>query len=65
MLFKNKQTGLVWEVEHPDHIKRCQKSDNFELVKEAKPKETPKQELVETKPKRKTPAKPKAKQGDK
>lgn len=65
MLFKNKLTGLVWGVEHPDHIKRCQISDNYEMVKEVKPKETPKQEQVEKNSKRKTPAKTKVKQGDK
>ncbi|WBL16372.1 hypothetical protein [Sutcliffiella sp. NC1] len=67
MLFKNKSTGIVWEVVHPDHIKRCQKDDKYELVvnKVEKPKEEPKQVKVETKPKRKTPAKSKAKQGDK
>mgnify|MGYP005759972495 CR=1 FL=1 len=40
MLFKNKLTGLVWDVVDPDHIKRCQNDDNYEVVE--KPKETTK-----------------------
>jgi hypothetical protein len=32
MFFKNKNTGLVWEVVHPDHIKRCKNDPNYELV---------------------------------
>lgn len=38
MFFKNKSTGVVWEVVHPDHIKRCQNDNNYEEVKEEKPK---------------------------
>ncbi|MBD8006544.1 hypothetical protein [Bacillus norwichensis] len=44
MFFKNKTTGLVWEVTHPDHIKRCQNDNNYEEVKQgAKVKVEPKQ----------------------
>jgi hypothetical protein len=47
MFFKNKTTNLVWEVVHPDHIKRCQKDDNYEEVKvqpnKPEPKKAPKQ----------------------
>jgi hypothetical protein len=44
MFFKNKSTGLVWEVSHPDHIKRCLKDENYQEVKLEKPKkDTPKQ----------------------
>lgn len=66
MLFKNKKTGLVWKVTHPDHIKRCKNDDYYELVVEKveKPKEEPKQIKVESKNK-KTPAKKKVKSGDK
>lgn len=46
MFFKNKSTGLVWEVIHSDHIKRCQNDDNYEEVKVQSKKET---EEVETK----------------
>lgn len=43
MFFKNKLTGLVWEVVHPDHIKRCEKDDNYEVFKPEKvKKEAPK-----------------------
>lgn len=47
MLFKNKQTGLMWEVVHPDHIKRCQKDDNYEVVKTQPKKST--EEVAEKK----------------
>lgn len=40
MLFKNKVTGLIWEVKHPDHIKRCNKSKDYEEVKVTKRKST-------------------------
>jgi hypothetical protein len=45
MFFKNKTTGLVHKVTHPDHIKRCQNDKNYEEVKQstqvkAKPKQT-------------------------
>lgn len=50
MFFKNKSTGLVWEVVHPDHIKRCQNDDNYEEVKPQTKKAEPKKETekVET-----------------
>lgn len=32
MWFKNKQTGLVWEIEALDSIKRCQNDDTYEEV---------------------------------
>ena len=48
MLFKNKETGLVWEVTHPDHIKRCEKDDNYEEVKPSKKqKQAPKKDVSE------------------
>ncbi|MDQ1003970.1 hypothetical protein QFZ28_004370 [Neobacillus niacini] len=33
MFFKNKETGLVWEVVDEDHIKRCQNDPSYEEVK--------------------------------
>jgi hypothetical protein len=42
MLFKNLKTGLVWEVEHPDHIERCKNDDDYEEVKPKKVKQSPK-----------------------
>lgn len=33
MFFKNKLTGLIHEVIHLDHVKRCQNDDNYEEVK--------------------------------
>jgi hypothetical protein len=36
MFFKNKSTSVVWEVVHPDHIKRCQNDDNYEVVEDKK-----------------------------
>ncbi|MGG3683961.1 hypothetical protein [Aeribacillus composti] len=36
MKFKNKETGLVWEVVHPDHIKRCKNDPTYELIEEEK-----------------------------
>lgn len=50
MFFKNKLTGLVWEVVHPDHIKRCQKDKNYEEVKQEKSKkESPKRKQTPVK----------------
>jgi hypothetical protein len=40
--FKNKLTGLVWDVVDADHIKRCTKDANYEEVKAVKPKPTSK-----------------------
>lgn len=42
MFFKNKETGLVWEVVDEDHIKRCQNDPNYEEVEEQKQEATPK-----------------------
>jgi hypothetical protein len=44
LLFRNKKTGLVWEIVDEDHIKRLQNDDDYEEVKEQKeqPKQTPK-----------------------
>lgn len=39
MKFKNKETGLVWEVVHPDHIKRCKNDSTYELVEESDAKQ--------------------------
>lgn len=60
MFFKNKETGLVWEVVHPDHIKRCQNDDKYEVVKEVKPKVEKSKEVEpsEDKPKEKPKRKP-------
>ncbi|MGG3919917.1 hypothetical protein ABEV38_19230 [Parageobacillus thermoglucosidasius] len=41
MFFRNKKTGLVWEIVDEDHIKRLQNNDDYEEVKEEK--EQPKQ----------------------
>jgi hypothetical protein len=32
MFFKNKDTGLVWEVIDEDHIKRCKNDSSYEEV---------------------------------
>ncbi|WP_180960261.1 hypothetical protein [Neobacillus cucumis] len=37
MFFKNLDSGLVWEVVDPDHIKRLKNHNNYE---EVKPNET-------------------------
>lgn len=44
MLFRNKKTGLVWEIVDENHIKRLQNDDDYEEVKEEKEqsKQTPK-----------------------
>lgn len=43
MLFRNKKTGLIWEIVDEDHIKRLQNDDGYEEVKEEKEKkQTPK-----------------------
>lgn len=45
MLFRNKKTGLVWEIVDEDHIKRLQNNEDYEEVKEEQkeqPKQTPK-----------------------
>ncbi|MFC4182992.1 hypothetical protein [Saccharococcus thermophilus] len=36
MLFRNKKTGLVWEIVDEDHIKRLHNDDDYEEVKEEK-----------------------------
>lgn len=43
MLFRNKKTGLVWEIVDEDHIKRLRNDDDYEEVKEEKqtPKKSP------------------------
>lgn len=53
MLFKNKNTGLTWEVTHPDHIKRCKKDDNYEEVKPDKKEEADEKKEAPKKPSRK------------
>jgi hypothetical protein len=47
MFFKNKETGLTWEVVHPDHIKRCKNDVKYEEVKK-QPKK-PAKEVTEKK----------------
>jgi len=43
VFFRNKKTGLVWEVVDEDHIKRLKNDDDYEEVKEEKEKkQTPK-----------------------
>ncbi|ARK30774.1 hypothetical protein [Halalkalibacter krulwichiae] len=53
MKFKNKLTGLVWEVVDPDHIKRCKKDANYEEVREVKStsKAATTKRVTKTKPK--------------
>jgi FtsZ-interacting cell division protein ZipA len=51
MFFKNKLTGLTWEIIDSDHIKRCQKDSNYEEVKVQPKKEEPKKESEKDKPK--------------
>jgi hypothetical protein len=60
MFFKNKETGLVWEVVHPDHIKRCKNDENYEEVKVEKKKVEKSKEVKtsEDKPKAKPKKKP-------
>jgi hypothetical protein len=36
MFFKNKSTGVVWEVVANDHINRCQNDPNYEVVEDKK-----------------------------
>jgi hypothetical protein len=48
MFFKNKETGLIWEVTHVDHIKRCKADSNYEEV--AEPKKSNKETVKEEKP---------------
>ena len=36
MLFRNKKTGLVWEIVDEDHIQRLKNDDDYEVVKEEK-----------------------------
>lgn len=57
MFFKNKTTGLIWEVTQPDHIKRCQNDDNYEEVKAVK------KEADKPKPTKKTSQKKSSKAG--
>jgi hypothetical protein len=61
MFFKNKETGLIWEVTHGDHIKRCTKDPNYEEVSKPKEEKSSKidKSLKEDKPKqpKKKPAK--------
>lgn len=45
MLFKNLDTGLVWEVVNEDQIKRCKTSKKYEEVKE-QPEEVVEKEVV-------------------
>lgn len=39
MWFKNKRTGLKWEVVNEEVIKRLSKDDNYEVVEEVKVEE--------------------------
>jgi hypothetical protein len=36
VFFRNKKTGLVWEIVDEDHIKRLQNDDDYEEVKKEK-----------------------------
>ncbi|WP_186320637.1 hypothetical protein [Fictibacillus phosphorivorans] len=51
MFFKNKETGLIWEVTDVDHIKRCNADSNYEEVPE--PKKTKEKEDKTEQPKKK------------
>jgi hypothetical protein len=53
MFFKNKETGLIWEVTHEAHIKRCMKDPNYEEAVEPKKDKSSKKDesLREDKPK--------------
>ncbi|WP_157967883.1 hypothetical protein [Paraliobacillus sp. X-1268] len=53
MLYKNIETGIVWEIKSDAHITRCEKDSNYEKV-EVK-KETPKKtNPTKTSPKKAT-----------
>lgn len=53
MFFLNKSTGLIHEVTHEDHIKRCLNDSNYEEVKSEKENkvETIEEKKVEVKSK--------------
>ncbi|MBE2914745.1 hypothetical protein [Anoxybacillus flavithermus] len=34
MLFRNKKTGLIWEIVDEDHIQRLKNDDDYEVKKE-------------------------------
>ena len=36
MLFRNKKTGLVWEIVDEDHIQRLKNDDDYEEIEEEK-----------------------------
>ena len=36
MFFKNKESGLVWEVNDADQINRCENDENYVLVEPKK-----------------------------
>lgn len=36
MKFRNKATGLTWEVHEENHIKRCMADSNYEVVEDKK-----------------------------
>lgn len=39
MKFKNKETGVVWDIVDETHIKRCENDSNYEKVVEKKKSE--------------------------
>lgn len=47
MFFRNKETGVTWEVTHPDHIKRCTNDASYEEVIEEIEVEEVKEEIKE------------------
>jgi hypothetical protein len=45
VFFRNKKTGLVWEIVDEDHIQRLKNDDDYEVVevkKQGEEKQTPK-----------------------
>ncbi|MBE2931301.1 hypothetical protein HPJ92_01845 [Anoxybacillus flavithermus] len=41
MLFRNKKTGLIWEIVDEDHIQRLKNDDDYEVVKEKEQSKQP------------------------
>lgn len=50
MLFKNKETNVVWDIQSPKHIKRCSNDTNY-----AKGEENPEKHETNEQPKEDTP----------
>lgn len=62
MLFKNKLTGVTWDIQNDEHIKRCSKDSDYEKVEKKKvepvkddsKKEQPKKQTKSTTSKKKS-----------